>query len=268
MLECVVNLSEGRRRDLVDELASVAGDCVLDVHADPWHNRSVVTLAGPGLVGALRALATEAVARLDLREHDGVHPRIGVVDVVPFCPVGPGAERAPLDEAVEARDHFARWAGEVLSLPCFLYGPERSLPEVRRRAWRSLAPDTGPPAPDERSGAACVGARHPLVAYNCWLASSDLSLAKRVASTVRRPEVRTLGLNVGGSVQVSCNLLDPVVVGPGAVFDAIASLAPVERAELVGLLPRDVLDREPPSRWEELDLREDRTVEHRLAART
>lgn len=259
VLECVVNISEGRDRAVIDAIAAAAGADLLDVHTDPHHHRSVLTLIGER---APRAVATAAVERLDLRRHDGVHPRIGVVDVVPFVALA-GSTMA---DAVRARDDFCRWAGEELQLPCFRYGPERTLPEVRRHAFGDLAPDCGPSAPHPSAGAAAVGARPLLVAYNVWLAEHDLALARRVAAAVRRPEVRALGLQVGDRVQVSMNLIDPLVVGPGVATDAVQALAEVAGCELVGLLPDAVLRAEDPARWRDLDLSADRTIEARLAA--
>ncbi len=262
VLECVVNLSEGRRTDLVSELAAHGGPFVLDVHRDEHHNRSVVTLAGPidDLAEAVRSLAAAIVGALDIRGHEGVHPRIGVLDVVPWVALKPGSVSA----ATAARDAFAVWAGEQLDLPCFLYGSERSLPEVRREAWKTLAPATGPPFPHPTAGATAVGARPALVAYNLWLADPDLAVASRVAAALRGPRVRTLGLRVGRSVQVSCNLIDPWSVGPAAVFDAVAAQSAVARAELVGLLPARVLAAIPEHRWPELGLDRSRTIEARL----
>src|SRR5256885_987430 len=115
MLECVVNVSEGRDQGTLDELAAACGSDLLDRHVDPDHHRSVFTLVGEE---APRALAAGAGARLDLRTHTGVHPRLGVVDVVPFVPLA----GAGLHDAVVARDAFARWAGTELAVPCFLYG--------------------------------------------------------------------------------------------------------------------------------------------------
>jgi len=257
VLECVVNVSEGRDRGRVARIASAAGDHLLDVHVDADHHRSVLTLVGEE---APRAVAAEAVAQLDLRDHAGAHPRIGVVDVVPFVAL----EGSDADEARTARDEFCRWAGEVLAVPCFRYGPERSLPDVRRGAFRTLAPDCGPPSPHPTAGAIAVGQRPVLVAYNVWLAEPDLALAKRIAVELRSPSVRALGLQVGRHVQVSMNLIDPAVTGPGAATDAVAAHAEVARGELVGLVPRWVLDLEPVERWGPLDLDEDRTIEARL----
>ena len=260
LLECVVNVSEGRRADVVEALADAAGPDLLDLHTDPDHHRSVLTLIGET---APMAVARAAVERLDLRTHAGVHPRIGVVDVVPFVPLG----RSTMEDARAARDRFATWAGHELRLPCFLYGPERSLPEVRRRAFTGLPPDRGPSAPHPTAGACAVGARPPLVAYNVWLDGVDLERARAVARELRGPEVRALGLAVGDGVQVSMNLLAPDVIGPEAVFDEVARRAPVARAELVGLIPEAVLRRIDRSRWAELDLDPDRTIEARLRSR-
>ena len=113
----------------------------------------------------------------------------------------------PLQSAVQARDRFAAWAGSSLGLPCFVYGPERSLPDVRRRAWRTLGPETGPDRPHPTAGAVAVGARPILIAYNLWLAEPDLARAREIARALRSPGVRTLALTVGDAVQVSCNLI-------------------------------------------------------------
>jgi glutamate formiminotransferase len=269
MFECVVNLSEGRRADLLVELAGTGGPCVVDVHADAGHHRSVVTLAGPldELERCVRRLAAAAVAWLDLSGHAGAHPRFGVLDVVPWVPfTGWPLRPAPLGPAVGARDRFAAWAGDSLDLPCFLYGPERSLPTLRRLAWHPLVPETGPHAPHPTAGSCAVGARSELVAYNLWLDRDDLPIARRIAAGLRGPGVRALGLRVGDRVQVSCNLIEPSIVGPAAVFDAVAAQTAVARAELVGLLPARLLEGIPRHRWRELDVEEARTIEARLQA--
>ena len=263
-LECVVNVSEGRNASLLADLADACGDDLLDLHRDPDHNRAVFTLVGER---APRSLAARAVERLDLRTHEGVHPRLGVVDVVPFVSLD-GDQAA----ACSARDGFARWAGDALGLPCFLYGEERSLPEVRRHAFTELAPDTGPPTPHPSAGACAVGARGMLVAYNVWLPSGAIGVAREVARSLRSPAVRALGLEVGRRVQVSLNLVEPDEVGPAEAFDRVRELAAargsdVEGAELVGLVPARVLEAIAPERWEELDLSADRTIEARLAQR-
>jgi glutamate formiminotransferase len=258
MLECVVNVSEGMHGDVVAAIASSAESHLLDVHADPHHNRSVLTLVGED---APRAVARAAVDRLDLRGHRGAHPRLGVVDVVPFVPLG----RASLTDAVAARDRFLTWIAAELGVPGFAYGPERSLPEVRRRAFRDLHPDAGPDRPHPTAGAVAAGARDVLVAWNVWLAAPDLVAARRAAAEVRGPHVRALGLAIGDRVQVSMNLIAPDAVGPAEAWDRVAALVPLAGAELVGLVPSSVLARTDPARWPQLDLDVDRTIEARLA---
>lgn len=260
VLECVVNVSEGRDTATLDELVAVVEPDLLDLHTDPDHHRSVWTLRGED---APRRLTRAAVERLDLAEHRGAHPRIGVVDVVPFVSLGP----TPATEARAARDRFAAWAGHELRLPSFAYGPERTLPEVRRRAFDGLAPTAGPGRPHPTAGAVAVGARGVLVAYNLWLARPDLDRARAVARDLRGPAVRALGLAVGDQVQVSLNLVRPSEVGPGAAWDAVAARVEVTRAELVGLLPEAVLRAEPEDRWAQLDIGPDRTIEARAEAR-
>jgi glutamate formiminotransferase len=263
VLECVVNISEGRRHDLVEAIAAFAGRALLDLHTDPDHNRSVVTLVGEE---APRAVTVEAVARLDIRDHVGAHPRFGVVDVVPFVPL----RGAGIEAAVAARDDFARWASVTLDLPCFLYGPERTLPSVRKDAFGELVPAFGPPLPrlpHPTAGAVAVGARPVLVAYNLWLAEPDLVGARDLARRLRSPAVRALAFRLGDHVQVSLNLIAPDEVGPAEAYDAVAAECEVARAELVGLIPASVLRSVPAHRWTELDLADDRTIEARLESR-
>ncbi len=260
MLECVVNVSEGRRQAVVAAIAASAGPDLLDVHSDPDHNRSVLTLVGED---AARAVAVEVIARLDLAEHEGAHPRFGVLDVVPFVPLGDTA----MEAAIQARDDFARWASVSLDLPCFLYGPDRDLPTVRRTAFGELVPDEGPTAPHPTAGAVAVGARPVLVAYNVWVDESPARAAE-IARSLRSPAVRSLAFTLPSGVQISCNLIDPDRFGPTAAYDAVAARAKVTRAELVGLLPESVLRGVPAHRWAELDLDESRTIEARLAGVT
>ncbi len=256
-----MNVSEGRRPEVITALVRAAGADLIDVHTDADHHRSVLTLIGEE---APRAVAVAAVERIDLRDHAGAHPRLGVVDVVPFVPLSGNS----LAGAVAARDRFASWLGAELGVPAFIYGPgQATLPEIRRSAFAGLDPAAGPPVPHPRAGATAVGARLPLVAYNLWLVEPDLARARAVARSLRSPRLRTLGLAVGTAVQVSCNLLEPLRVGPGAVYDAVAASAPIARAELVGLVPAAVLTAVDPERWAELDLSPGRTVEARLAAR-
>jgi glutamate formiminotransferase / 5-formyltetrahydrofolate cyclo-ligase len=281
LLECVVNVSEGRDEAVLSQLAAAAGPALLDQHRDPDHNRTVFTLAGPVdlVADASRALARATLALLDLRRHTGAHPRLGALDVVPFVPFEPGRP-APgdLTAALTQRDRFARWLGEDMGVPSFLYGPlpngrDRTLPEIRRLAFGpapdGLTPDQGPLQADPRSGATAVGARGALVAYNVWVSSAEV--ARQVAPLVRGPGVRALGLAVGTRAQVSCNLVDPDRYGPSRLYDAVAALVGevggrVEGGELVGLIPESVLAPVPPNRRAELGLSEEATVESRLPA--
>lgn len=260
MLECVVNISEGRDVAVIEAIAEAAGADLLDIHRDPDHHRSVLTLVGEE---APRAITRAAIAAIDLRAHAGVHPRIGAVDVVPFVPL----EGSTMADALAARDAFAAWAAAELEVPCFGYGPERSLPDVRRGAFTALAPDTGPPRPHPTAGAIAVGARPVLVAYNVWLAEPDLAAARAAAAAVRGPHLRALGLPVGDRVQVSMNLIAPDIVGPATAADLVAEHVALAGGELVGLLPAAVLHAVAPERWAFLDLREDATIEARLRRR-
>lgn len=259
MLECVINISEGSRTDVIDTVTAAGADHVLDVHRDPAHNRSVLTVIGEETA---RAVATAAIERIDLGGHVGAHPRMGAVDVVPFVPLA----NASVADAISARDHFCEWVARVHRVPCFRYGPERALPEVRRRAFVDLAPDCGPSAPHATAGAIAAGARAALVAYNVWLADVDLAAARRIAARIRGPAVRALGFQLGDRVQVSMNLVEPDKFGPAAAYDLVAAQAAVAGAELVGLIPASVLEQIPQGRWAALDLDESRTIEARLVA--
>jgi glutamate formiminotransferase len=263
----VINVSEGRDTEFLTSLGQVAGATLLDLHFDGDHHRSVLTLAGPrpAVEDSARSVAGLVVADLDLNRHDGAHPRLGTLDVVPWVRLrGWPVRDGTLQSAVEARDRFATWAGRSLGLPCFVYGPERPLPDVRRRAWRTLSPDAGPDQPHPTAGACAVGARPILIAYNLWLAEPDLQRAREIALALRSPVVRSLALPVGDAVQVSCNLIAPWSFGPEAAYDAVASRTGVARAELVGLAPAAVVERVPRHRWRELDLDPASTIEARL----
>lgn len=275
VLASAVNVSEGRDAPTVDRIAAACGDLLLDVHRDADHNRSVLTLAGAPaeLLDAVRSLVEVAVGTLDLTGHAGVHPRFGVVDVVPFTPVG----TSDLSAAIEARDRLAIWAGAVLEVPCFLYGPmpdggSRSLPEVRRGAFITLQPDTGPDQAHASGGAMAVGARGPLVAYNVWFTGMTPAETRAIAAKVRSDSLRALGLVVGEFTQVSCNLVDPDTVGPAEAYDKVAAALPeaahIVRAELVGLMPSSVLTRTPEDRWPELGLSAADALEARLGDQT
>lgn len=260
-LEAVPNFSEGRDRATIDAIGAAlsAHARLLDVHSDEDHNRSVFTLVGSEeeVVAALLAGVACARERIDLRRHEGAHPRIGAADVVPVVPI----READAERARAAALELARRAGEELGLSVFLYadlapglGPSffrRGGPaELQRRIEAGeLAPDFGPVRLDERAGGVIVGARPPLIAFNVDLEGDDLEAAQEVARTVRErdggfPGVRALGLRLprAGHVQVSLNVEDwrssPLHEVVAAVErEATARGARVTGAELVGLLP-------------------------------
>jgi glutamate formiminotransferase len=281
MLECVVNVSEGRRHDVIDAIAGACGSSLLDVHSDADHHRSVFTLAGPGerdAEDAARALARAAADRIDISLHDGVHPRFGAVDVVPFV-----ALDGDVGAAVDAARAFAEWIADELAVPAFLYddadGEARSLPDVRRDAFTRRPPDHGPDEPHPRLGAVAVGARPPLVAVNCTLDNDDLALARAIAAQVRErdgglPGVRALGFGLASRnrAQVSMNVTRLAACGVERACTAVRRLAyeggaDVDGVELVGLLPAAELERAGPEFLAWAGFGPDDTIESRLAAR-
>jgi glutamate formiminotransferase len=280
MLECVPNVSEGRDGAVLDALAAACGPSLLDRHADPDHHRSVFTLAGPGLRDAETAVASLAravAAELDLTDHEGAHPRFGMLDVVPFC-----ALDEEDDVAAAAAAAFAAWASVDLGLPVFLYDDadvlRRSLPELRAEAFLKRAPDFGPTHPHPTLGAVAVGARPPLIAVNCWLDTDDLLVAREIARQVREIDgglagVRALGLAMQseGVVQVSMNLVDLPVTGLETACTEVRRLAErddwdVSRVEIVGLIPASELERCSDEFKEWSGLTPDVTIEGRLGA--
>jgi glutamate formiminotransferase len=260
-LEAVPNFSEGRDRATIEAIGEAlsARARLLDVHSDGDHNRSVYTLVGSEeeLVAALLAGIACARERIDLRRHEGAHPRIGAADVVPLVPI----RETDAERARTAALELARRVGEELALPVFLYaelapgrGPaffRRGGPEElqRRMDAGELAPDFGPARLDERAGGVLVGARAPLIAFNVELEGDDLDAAREVARAVRErdggfPGVRALGLRLprAGHVQVSLNVEDwgaaPLHEVVAAVKrEATARGLRVTGSELVGLLP-------------------------------
>ena len=266
MFECVINISEGRESERLAAFSLAAGISLRDVHADPDHHRSVFTLINDpdSLVRDVHQLISSVVGTLNIAEHEGVHPRMGVVDVVPFVALHP----EQTDRAIALRDETAAWMGRDLGVPTFLYGRERTLPEVRRRAFDDLAPDFGPSRPHPTAGAAAVGQRDVLIAWNLWIAGISLSDARHIAREIRSPDVRALGLAVGGAVQVSCNIIDVRHTHLSTVYDRVQELLPqggrILRSELVGLTPRLVLESEDQARWEELGLGPRSTIESRI----
>lgn len=287
VLECVVNISEGRRPEVVAAAAEACGSALLDTHTDPDHNRSVLTLAGSTaeVSDAALALAREAIRGIDLSAHSGVHPRLGAVDVVPFVPLGSDG----LGGAGEAARSWGERAAGDLGVPVFFYGAAdpagRSLPDVRRTAFRERQPDLGPGAPHPSAGAVAVGARPVLVAINCELEAAtggldaDLAVAKAVARMVRErdgglPGVRALGFALAskGRAQVSMNLTDLATTGVEVACEAVrrAALergAEVTALELVGLLPAAEIERCSPGFLGWSGLSPHQTIEARLGKR-
>jgi glutamate formiminotransferase len=268
MFECVLNISEGRNLEVLEDLSHCAGPSLRDRHSDPAHHRSVFTLINERepLERDVRSLITCAMNTLTLESHDGVHPRLGVVDVVPF--VALDEDERPV--ARELRDATARWVAHTFEVATFLYGDlgdgtSRSLPDVRRLAFKGLAPDFGPGQPSPTLGAVAVGERTVLVAWNIWLSNTTLDRAREMTKSLRGPYVRALGFEVGSEVQVSCNLLDVSECPPSIVFDLVESMLRdsehVTRTELVGLAPKSLLDAEDPRRWAQLDLSPETTIE-------
>jgi glutamate formiminotransferase len=260
-LESVPNFSEGRDTGTIEALRSVLSTHadVLDVHSDVDHNRSVFTLVGDdtSLVESLLAGVACARERIDLREHEGAHPRIGVADVVPIVALDPRDSERARDCALRLADRI----GNELGLAVFLYGdsaPERSPAfyrrggpaELQRRIEAGeLHPDFGPARLDERAGGVVVGARRPLIAFNVNLATTDVEVARAIAAVVREkgggfPGVRALGLFLpkAGRAQVSMNVEDYEAAGLHEIVDRVEAEArargvEVSGAELVGLMP-------------------------------
>jgi len=260
VLEAVPNFSEGRDQAVVEALRGALSTParLLDVHVDPDHHRSVFTLVGEAdeLVETLLAGIACARERIDLRRHDGAHPRIGAADVVPIVPIRAGE----LEDARETAGELARRIGGELGLPVFLYGElapgrgpaffRRGGPaELQRRLDAGeLAPDFGPERLDEKAGGVIVGARRPLIAFNVNL-RGELEAAQAVAALVREtgggfPGVRALGLDLprAGVVQVSMNVEDWEAAALHEIVariedEAAARGAEVVGSELVGLMP-------------------------------
>ena len=267
LVECVPNFSEGRRRDVIDAIAGAIGAQgaqVVDVQADAAHNRMVVTFVAEPEV-AIRAVlkgAAVAVARIDLRQHRGEHPRMGAVDVVPFVPFAD----LPMSVCIDLAHRFGARLWKELRVPVYYYGeaartPERrELERVRGGGFEELRDHVGDPdrVPDEgtaelhpSAGATAVGARIPLIAYNVNLKTEDVRVAKEIARTIRAssggmPNVKALGFALAdrGLVQVSMNLTDYRVSNIWKVFTAIKVEAErhgieVQESEIVGTIPLD-----------------------------
>jgi glutamate formiminotransferase len=271
IIECVPNISEGRNKKKIDRilasLTEAEGVKLLDVCIDPDHNRTVLTFIGQpeDVERGAAAVCDRALDLIDMRQHSGVHPRIGAVDVVPFVPL----KGASMKNAVDAAHRFGRAFGERNKIPVYFYGEaaldpgRRELPNVRKGEYEALRthfedprwiPDAGPAQFNPRGGAAAVGAREPLIAFNINLATHDIHAAKEIASSIREsggglPYVRAMGVALKSRdiVQVSMNLTNYKVTSLKKVFDTVKEKATgrgirIVESELVGLLPEDALE--------------------------
>src|ERR1041384_2824880 len=274
LVECVPNFSEGRRperiRAIAEAIAGVESACVLDTHIDPDHNRSVITfVAAPErVVGAAVSAVRRASELIDMRAHQGEHPRLGATDVLPFVPIS----GVTMDDCVNLAHTAGRIIAHELSIPVYYYEraalrPERvNLEDVRRGALELLreqittnpdrAPDEGLPQVHDSAGAIAIGARPFLIAFNVILRRSDTAIPRQIARTIRArngglPFVKALGfrLHTRSLVQVSMNLINYEVTGMTAAYNAVRREADalgveIESAEIVGLVPQNALDRE------------------------
>jgi glutamate formiminotransferase len=274
LVECVPNFSEGRNPETVQQIAAAIGAvdtaCILDRHIDPDHNRSVITfVATPErIVEAAVAGVRRASELIDMRRHDGVHPRLGATDVLPFVPI----HGVTMDDCVRLAHEAGEKIARELSIPVYYYeraalrADRVNLEDVRRGAYESLleqiatnpdrAPDVGPFRVHDSAGAIVVGARPFLIAFNVVLRSDDVSVARQIARAIRArngglPCLKALGfeLRTRNLVQVSMNLVNYEVTGMGAAYDAVQREAEalgvaIDSAEIVGLVPQSALDRE------------------------
>ena len=265
IVECIPNFSEGRRTEVIQaieqSIANVAEVHVLDRHSDADHNRTVITFAGkPDSVSEAAFRAIEKAAQtINLEEHQGEHPRLGAADVVPFVPL----TGIDMNDCIELARALGKRVGDTLGIPVYLYEhaalhPQRvNLEDVRRGEYETLKetigknpesdPDFGPKKLGP-AGATIIGARAPLIAYNVFLSTDDVTVAKKIARTVRYssgglPHVKAIGLLVEGRAQVSMNLTDFTVTPISQVQEMIRSEAEhhntsIHHAELVGLIPQ------------------------------
>jgi len=293
ILECVPNFSEGKDKKKIDAIASalqkVSGVRLLDICTDADHNRTVFTFIGSpeDIERGAAAACDKALEVIDMREQQGVHPRIGAVDVVPFIPL----KNAAMADAVETGRRFGRAFAERNGLPVYFYGEaalveeRRELPHIRKGGYEALrkrmeearwAPDAGPHVLNERSGATAVGARDFLIAFNINLASPDLGAARKIAETIRfssggMKHVKAIGVPLKSRqiVQVSMNLTNFRETPVKAVFDRVKAEASrcgvqVLESELIGLIPEEALMNVTPQYLMLRDFSEDRIIERHL----
>jgi glutamate formiminotransferase len=268
LVECVPNFSEGRRAEVLEAIAAALrahpSIQLLDVESDADHNRSVFTLVAPpeAMVPAMFDAIRTAGTLINLDNHTGEHPRIGATDVVPFVPL----RGADMDQCVELAKQLGRRVGEELGIPVYLYEraasrPDRvNLADIRRGEYEGLKaeiltdpnrqPDFGP-AQVGPAGATVIGARAPLIAYNVFLTTDDVEVARRIAKSIRNSNgglrhIKALGLLVKGKAQVSMNLTDFRRTPVHQVVELIRREASrygvaIESSELIGMIPQEAL---------------------------
>ncbi len=293
IVECISNFSEGRRLSVIESIEKgirdVPGTLLLDRHVDADHNRTVLTFAGPpdAVAESAYAAIAEAARLIDMDEHEGQHPRIGATDVVPFVPIS----GVSMEGCVELANALGKRVGEELGIPVYLYEraarrPEReNLAKIRKGEYEALKisieteedriPDFGPRKLG-KAGATVIGARPALIAFNVYLTTPDLDIAKQIARTVRHssgglPFVKALGMLVDGIAQVSMNLTNYEETPIAQVVEAIRQEAEshgvgIRNTELVGLIPQAALV--DAAQWYlQLDMFEpDQVLETRLYA--
>lgn len=292
LVECVPNFSEGRRPEVLDRLAAVFRGHpelrLLDIESDPDHNRSVFTLVGPPdtMVEAMFEAIKAAAALIDMEQHRGAHPRIGATDVVPFIPL----REMEMADCVALARQLGQRVGEELQIPVYLYEaaatrPDRvNLADIRRGEYEGLKaeiatnPDRRPdfgPARLGSAGATVIGARTFLIAFNVYLTTADVEIARKIAKTIRGSAgglryVKALGLSVNGKAQVSMNLTDfektPIHVAVELIRrEAQRYGVAIESSELIGLVPQQAL-LDAAAWYLQLDnFRPDMVLENRLA---
>ncbi|MCK6685457.1 MAG: glutamate formimidoyltransferase [Thermoanaerobaculia bacterium] len=271
LIECIPNISEGQRDDVVAAVreaavAAAPGVLILDSTSDRDHNRSVLTFLGdgPSLISAMVAMVGAAIEKIDLRTHKGEHPRLGAVDVIPFVPI----RRATQADCVSLARELGEKLASTYGLPVFLYedaaasDSRKNLADIRRGEFEGLAkkmkdpawkPDFGPTEPHPSAGATVVGARFPLIAYNINLGTSDIAIADRIAKAIRHISggfrfVKAMGVRLDqrGIVQVSINMTNYEKTPLHRVFETVRSEAErfgvqVIGSEIVGLIPQAAL---------------------------
>jgi glutamate formiminotransferase len=269
-IESIPNVSEGRRADVIERLATAIRDTpgvrLLDYSSDASHNRSVFTLVGdaPALTAAILALFQEATAAIDLRQHNGEHPRVGAVDVVPFVPI----EGATMADCVQLAKEVGAAVAQRFGVPVYLYEEasanplRRNLEDIRRGEFEGLAakmatagwtPDFGPASPHASAGVSVIGARMPLIAYNINLNTDRIDVAKKIAAAIRHSSgglryVKAMGVKLEDRnlAQVSMNLTNYEKTPLFRVFEMVKREAErygvtILESEVIGLIPSAAL---------------------------